>query len=178
MDVVKPMKINTVLITGASSGIGLQLAQDYLALGWQVIACGRSQERLDALALNELLGATLLTFDISQRAQVQQAGQHLAELLAQTDSQLDLVILNAGSCEYIDDAKAFDDVLFERVIHTNLIAMGYCLGALLPLMPRGSRIGLMSSSAIYLPFPRAQAYGASKAGVQYLALSLSLDLAQ
>lgn len=178
MDVVKSLKINTVLITGASSGIGLQLAQDYLALGWHVIACGRSQERLDALALNELVGATLLIFDISQRDQVQQAGHDLAELLAKTDCQLDLVVLNAGSCEYIDDAKAFDDVLFERVVHTNLIAMGYCLSAFLPLMPRGSRIGLMSSSAIYLPFPRAEAYGASKAGVQYLASSLSLDLAK
>lgn len=178
MDAVKPMKINTVLITGASSGIGLQLAKDYLALGWHVIACGRSQERLAALALNDFPGVTLLIFDISQRDQVQQAGQDLAELLVQTDSQLDLLILNAGSCEYIDDAKAFDDLLFERIVHTNLIAMGYCLGAFLPLMPRGSHIGLMSSSAIYLPFPRAEAYGASKAGVQYLASSLALDLAK
>lgn len=176
INAINPMTLKTVLITGASSGIGLQLAKDYLALGWHVIACGRSLQKLEALALKELGIVTLLNFDITQRSQVQQAGQDLAESLTQTDRQLDLVILNAGSCEYIDDAKAFDDALFERVVHTNLIAMGYCLGAFLPLMPRGSRIGLMSSSAIYLPFPRAEAYGASKAGVQYLASSLALDL--
>lgn len=175
---VEPAKCKTVLITGASSGIGLQLAQDYLALGWHVIACGRDRQRLDTLALTELLGASIFIFDISLREQVQKAGQDLANLLIQKNYQLDLVILNAGSCEYIDDAKAFDDALFERVIHTNLIAMGYCLGAFLPLMPKGSRIGLMGSSAIYLPFPRAQAYGASKAGVQYLASSLAIDLTQ
>lgn len=175
---VKLAQHKTVLITGATSGIGLQLAQDYLQQGWHVIACGRDRQRLDALALVELLGTSIIVFDISQRDQVQQAAKDLTHLLIQKHCQLDLVILNAGSCEYIDDAKAFDDALFERVIHTNLISMGYCLGAFLPLMPKGSHIGLMSSSAIYLPFPRAEAYGASKAGVQYLASSLAIDLMQ
>ncbi|MGL5393899.1 MAG: SDR family NAD(P)-dependent oxidoreductase [Shewanella sp.] len=171
-------KINTVLVTGASSGIGLQLAKDYLALGWHVIACGRDATKLDSLAQTELIGATCLSFDISDRVQVQQAATELGDMLSSSECQLDIVILNAGSCEYIDDAKHFDDQLFERVIHTNLIAMGYCLGAFLPLMPKGAQLALMSSSAIYLPFPRAEAYGASKAGVNYLAASLSLDLAQ
>lgn len=48
-------KINTVLVTGASSGIGLQLAKDYLALGWHVIACGRDATKLDLLAQTELI---------------------------------------------------------------------------------------------------------------------------
>lgn len=171
-------KINTVLVTGASSGIGLQLAKDYLALGWHVLACGRDATKLESLAQTELVGATCLNFDISDRVQVQQAVTELGDMLSSSQSQLDIVILNAGNCEYIDDAKQFDDQLFERVIHTNLIAMGYCLGAFLPLMPKGAQLALMSSSAIYLPFPRAEAYGASKAGVKYLAASLALDLAR
>ncbi len=48
----------------------------------------------------------------------------------------------------------------------------------LPLIAAHGRIGLMSSSATYLPFPRAEAYGASKAAVNYLASSLRLDLTQ
>jgi len=138
-------KINTVLITGASSGIGLQLAKDYLALGWHVIACGRDASKLDLLAQKELIGATCLSFDISDRVQVQQAATELGDMLSSSECLLD---------------------------------MGYCLGAFLPLMPKGSKLALMSSSAIYLPFPRAEAYGASKAGVKYLAASLSLDVAQ
>ncbi|MGL5359252.1 MAG: SDR family NAD(P)-dependent oxidoreductase [Shewanella sp.] len=166
-----------MLITGASSGIGLELAKDYLHGGWQVIACGRDAQKLKTLGANELNGAMLLVFDVGKRQEVHQAGAKLAQYLAQEQRELNLAIFNAGNCEYIDAPKAFDDALFERVIHTNLVSMGYCLGAFLPLMPKGARLGLMSSSAVYLPFPRAEAYGASKAGVQYLAASLALDLA-
>ncbi|WP_299801941.1 SDR family NAD(P)-dependent oxidoreductase [uncultured Shewanella sp.] len=158
----------SVLITGASSGIGLQLAKDYLADGWQVFACGRNQQ-----ALSQLQGAEKLNFDITNNHQV--AAQ--ADIVkAKLSSSLDLVILNAGSCEYINDAVNFDGKLFERVIRTNLIAMGYCLSAFTPLIDKGGRLALMGSSAVYLPFPRAEAYGASKAAVQYLAASLAIDL--
>ncbi|MCK8043794.1 SDR family NAD(P)-dependent oxidoreductase [Shewanella sp. 1CM18E] len=157
-----------VLITGASSGIGLQLAKDYLADGWQVYACGRNQQ-----ALSQLSGAEALVFDITDNAAVKAQAKALTETGV---DGFDLVVLNAGSCEYINDAHQFDAELFERVIRTNLIAMGYCLGAFIPLIKSGGRLGLMGSSAVYLPFPRAEAYGASKAGVQYLASSLAIDL--
>lgn len=158
----------TVLITGASSGIGLQLANDYLLHGWKVLACGRNQQGLD-----KLVGAQKLVFDINDVDAIQAE----AERLQNGDfAKLDLVILNAGTCEYIDDALHFDAALFERVIRTNVISMGHCISAFLPLMSRGSRLALMGSSAVYLPFPRAEAYGASKAAVQYLANSLALDL--
>jgi NAD(P)-dependent dehydrogenase (short-subunit alcohol dehydrogenase family) len=157
----------SVLITGASSGIGLQLAHDYLAQGWQVYACGRNEQGLATLA-----GAKKLLFDINDTDAI---GVQ-ADLIKADKMQLDLVILNAGTCEYVDDAIHFDGQLFERVIRTNVISMGHCLAAFIPLIKTGGRIGLMGSSAVYLPFPRAEAYGASKAAVQYLASSLSLDL--
>ncbi|GIU29630.1 SDR family NAD(P)-dependent oxidoreductase [Shewanella sp. MBTL60-007] len=159
---------NSVLITGASSGIGQQLALDYLAEGWQVFACGRNQE-----ALSQLHGAELLVFDITNKLDVAAQAKAIKQKLS---APLDLVILNAGSCEYINDAVNFDGDLFERVIRTNLIAMGYCLAAFTPLIASGGRLALMGSSAVYLPFPRAEAYGASKAAVQYLASSLAIDL--
>lgn len=124
MTSVQIHKINTVLITGASSGIGLQLAKDYLAAGWHVIACGRDKAKLDALAETVLIGATCISFDINERSQVQENALRIKDLLTQCACQLDLVILNAGGCEYIDDAKHFDDRLFERVVHTNLIGHG------------------------------------------------------
>lgn len=158
----------TVLITGASSGIGLQLASDYLQQGWKVFACGRNKQGLD-----KLVGAEKLLFDINDVDAVKAE----AERLQNGDfTNLDLVILNAGTCEYVDDALHFDSALFERVIRTNVISMGHCISAFLPLMSRGSQLALMGSSAVYLPFPRAEAYGASKAAVQYLASSLALDL--
>lgn len=160
--------MKSVLITGASSGIGEQLARDYAADGWHVYACGRRTEPL--LALAESGQVSPLTFDTSNNRDIHQQTAAIAEL--------DLVILNAGTCEYINDAKHFDANLFKRVIDTNLIGMANCLEALLPKLRPGGQLALMSSSVTRLALPRAEAYGASKAGIDYLARSLALDLAQ
>ncbi|RJG48134.1 SDR family NAD(P)-dependent oxidoreductase [Motilimonas pumila] len=157
--------MKTIVITGATSGIGLALVKAYLSEGHQVFACGRNMASLDALAHTRL---TPLSFDIGDKQAVLAACSQLPAI--------DIAILNAGSCEYIDDAKHFDSALFERVIHTNLIALGYCLEGLLPKLGKHSQLSLMGSSASYLPFSRAQAYGSSKAAVGYLARSLALDL--
>ncbi|ABM02839.1 short-chain dehydrogenase/reductase SDR [Psychromonas ingrahamii 37] len=155
-----------ILITGATSGIGKALCLLYQKQGYAVIACGRNQQALDEL--RSLKNVSTLSFDISDKEQVEEALRTLPEL--------DMVILNAGSCEYIDNAKNFDGDLFARVITTNLIALGYCLQSVLPKIKKGGQLALMGSSAIYLPFSRAEAYGASKAGVAYLAKTLAIDL--
>ncbi len=169
MKSVEKVVTGRVLITGASSGIGARLAQDYLAEGWQVFGCGRALARLV-----EIHGCTPLVFDATDRELVQAAGRNLESAL--DGHKLDLIILNAGSCEYIDDPLHFDDLLFERIVQTNLLSVGYCLNAFLPQLSRRGRLALMSSSATYLPLPRAEAYGASKAAVNYLASTLAASL--
>jgi short-subunit dehydrogenase len=155
-----------ILITGATSGIGKALCLLYQKQGYAVIACGRNQQALNEMG--SLKNVSILRFDISDKVQVSQALAALPEL--------DMVILNAGNCEYIDNAKNFDGDLFARVITTNLIALGYCLQSVLPKIKEGGQLALMGSSASYLPFSRAEAYGASKAGVAYLAKTLAIDL--
>lgn len=161
-----------VLITGATSGIGLACVNYYIAQGVHVIACGRNES-----ILNQLNTHHFLTFDITAPEQVNAASAALSQYLLQKNVSLTQVILNAGTCEYIENVFEFDSSLFSRVITTNLIAIGYCIEAFLPLMAKGGQLGLMSSSATYLPFPRAEAYGASKAAISYLGRSLRLDLA-
>ncbi|HAU4890752.1 SDR family NAD(P)-dependent oxidoreductase [Aeromonas hydrophila] len=155
-----------VLITGATSGIGFQLALDYRRAGWQVWGCGRDGERLLALGRH---GITPLQFDGRDASAVSEAAASLP--------RVDLVILNAGSCEYMDVAEGFDGALFARVIETNLIATGHALAAFLPLLGAGGRLAIVSSSVSWLPLPRAEAYGTSKAALDYLADTLRLDLA-
>lgn len=155
-----------VLITGATSGIGFQLALDYRRAGWQVWGCGRDGERLLALGRH---GITPLQFDGRDASAVSEAAADLP--------RVDLVILNAGNCEYMDVAEGFDGALFARVIETNLVATGHALAAFLPLLGAGGRLAIVSSSVSWLPLPRAEAYGASKAALDYLADTLRLDLA-
>ncbi|MFM4822945.1 SDR family NAD(P)-dependent oxidoreductase [Aeromonas hydrophila] len=155
-----------VLITGATSGIGFQLALDYRRAGWQVWGCGRDDERLLALGRH---GITPLQFDGRDASAVSEAAADLP--------RVDLVILNAGNCEYMDVAEGFDGALFARVIETNLVATGHALAAFLPLLGAGGRLAIVSSSVSWLPLPRAEAYGASKAALDYLADTLRLDLA-
>ena len=162
--------MSCVLITGASSGIGLQLAIDYAAAGWQVIACGRDQDKLRRSLQDSKISA-FRSFDTTDP-------QACATALAGDAERVDLAILNAGTCEYIDDVRQFDAAMFSRVISTNVLGTANCLAPLLRGMGHGSRIAIVSSSVTFLPLTRAEAYGASKAALDYLCRSLAIDCAR
>lgn len=159
--------MTTVLITGATSGIGLDLFNKYVEEGYDVVACGRNKEQLAKLAKKS---KATLCFDVTEPDQILSA-------VALLNINLDIVILNAGNCRYIDDVVNFDGELFADIINTNLTSTGYLLQYLLPKLNKGGQLVLVSSSATILPFSRSQAYGASKAGMDYLAKSLRIDLA-
>lgn len=155
-----------VLITGASSGIGLQLAKDYADDGWHVVACGRNADRL-----KQSLDAPRIEFCIFDTND-----RDNCEKMLGNSGNFDLVILNAGVCEYVDDARQFDAELFARVVGTNVIGTANCLAPLLRQMQSGSRLAIVSSSVSFLPLTRAEAYGASKAALDYLTRTLAIDL--
>ena len=159
------MSNKTILITGATSGIGYSLFEQYSEQGEKVIACGRNQQQLSSMGD---VAFKTYCFDITDQQAIEEASK--------TIESLDVLILNAGNCRYIDDAKHFDGELFADVIQTNLISLGWLLQYLLPKVKKGGQVVFVSSSATLLPFQRSEAYGASKAGVDYLAKSLKLDL--
>ena len=160
--------MNRVLITGATSGIGKSLVETYKKNDFEVIATGRDEIKLARLK-EQYPSIRVLSFDITQPKQVLDAAIEI--------SNIDQLILNAGDCEYMETVNPFDSKLFERIIKTNLLSVGYCLEAFLPKLVRHGQIGFVSSSVTYLAFTQSQAYGASKAGLNYLAKSLSVDLA-
>ena len=112
--------------------------------------------------------------DLGDAAQVRAIGQRIAQLWG----ALDTAILNAGACEYVD-VQAFEAAMIERVVRTNLFSASYCIEAALPLLRLGREPHLVGigSAVTYLPLPRAEAYGASKAGMRYLLEALRVDLA-
>lgn len=160
------MSAKKVMITGATSGIGLALFNAMSESQYDVIATGRNLEKLKALSPKP---NKALCFDITNKSEVLN--------LKNTISKLDILVINAGTCQYIDDAIQFNSQSFEEVITTNLISVGWLLEALLSKISKGGQIVFISSSATLLPFPRSEAYGASKAGLDYLANSLRIDLA-
>lgn len=150
----------TVLITGASSGIGAGLAKSFAADGHLVIACGRDASRLAALQqLSPNISVRL--FDMTDRDACRQA---------LTGCFADLIILCAGTCEYLDHGQV-DAALVERVMATNFLGPVNCLAALQTQLEAGDRVVLVSSMAHWLPFPRAEAYGASKAALTGLPIA-------
>lgn len=160
--------MSTVLITGATSGIGLQLARDYLQAGWHVIACGRNQAQLENLAALDGQMSTLC-FDVTDKTQVEQAFSELSETPI-------LWLFNAGSCEYINDGHVDSD-LVQRVMDVNFIGVVRCVEACQSLFERGHRVAFVGSIASEVALTRSEAYGASKAALSYFARSYRNDIA-
>lgn len=158
-----------ILITGATSGIGKQVALNYAQQGHTVIACGRNTDALAELEAQFPEQISGIRVDVSD------ADQTLQALRVFTD--LDVVILSAGVCEYVD-IDNFEAAMFERVFEVNVFGMMRCVEAVLPNLKSGSQLVLVGSTARLLPFTRAEAYGGSKAAIQYIARSLQVDLAK
>ncbi|WP_422102927.1 SDR family NAD(P)-dependent oxidoreductase [Vreelandella sp.] len=167
-----------IWLTGATSGIGEALAKQLIADGHQVVLSARNEEALNALCEGHA-NAYPLPLDVSDRQAVLAAGEQIAQWLG----ALDIALFNAGTCEYLD-AQHFDMALVERVFTPNLFGTLYGVEAALPLLRaarkegKPARLAATSSASAYLPLPRAEAYGASKAAVSYFLESLRLDLHQ
>ena len=155
-----------IVITGATSGIGMQLAKEYLAKDQHVYAVGRDDE---ALAELKSLGATSIDLDLLDREAVIAAFEKL--------DTIDLAICCAGACEYLDMPN-FDSESFMKVMSINMGTLSHAIEGVLPklIASKGRLVGLGSASA-YVPFARAEAYGSSKAAIHYLMKTLQISLA-
>lgn len=166
-----------IWLIGATSGIGLALARHLLEEGHRVALSARGREALEDVARGHE-DALAVPLDLSDRRSVQAAGQEIDDAFG----GLDLAIHNTGTCEYLD-VRNFDVDLIERVLATNFNGALYTLDVALPLLRRardsdGSKplFAAVSSASAYVPLPRAEAYGASKAALSHFLESLRLDL--
>lgn len=163
-----------IWLTGASSGIGAALAEELLRDGHQLALSARSSPPLQALAARFPEQVLVAPGDLCEPEQV----RVIAARIARHWGALDCVILNAGTCEYVD-AQAFESAMVERVMRANLLSASHCIEVALPLLRQGEQPHLVGvgSSVTFLPLPRAEAYGASKAAMRYLLEALRIDLA-
>lgn len=153
------------LVTGASSGIGLELARQLAREGTKVALVARRKDLLDSLAAEiHAAGGTALSLpcDVRERIPMHAA---VAETVREL-GPIDLLIANAG-VGHVIPADRFDAAFFEDTIRTNLLGPVYAVEAVLPSMlsrHSGHLVGI-SSLAAYRSFPMTHAYCASKSAL-------------
>ncbi|MFD1873114.1 SDR family oxidoreductase [Hymenobacter bucti] len=163
----------TVLITGATSGIGLNLAIELHKLGNQVIICGRRQERLAELAAQHP-GLATRVCDVSEAAQ----RESLAAWATATYPSLNVLVNNAGFMQLHDLTQALDSEKITAEITTDLIApihLGSLLAVHLAQQPTAAIINVTSGLA-FTPLASMPVYCAAKAGLHSFCLSLRYQL--
>jgi NAD(P)-dependent dehydrogenase (short-subunit alcohol dehydrogenase family) len=137
---------NSVLLIGASRGLGFAMAEEYLQRGWRVIATGRdgSTEKLRHLAATANGALEVETVDITLPEQVAALHSRLAGRLA--GRQLDLLFVIAGVKN--DDRETIADVSTEefiRVMVTNALSPMRVIEAFQDLVRPTGSMGIMSS---------------------------------
>ncbi len=162
---------NTILITGAGSGIGLALAEEFAKLGNQVIVAARSKEKLERAAQK---GLQTVTADVSNLESI----QTLASSVIKKYPALNVVIHNAGISRYENYLEVVDAKFEEEMVATNILGPIRLTNALLPhlLQQKSAVIMTVSSGLAFMPNAQAPTYSATKAAIHSYTQSLRYQL--
>jgi len=165
-----------VVVTGASSGIGLALCRELARRGARIGMIARGRERLEAVCASLLeseVEVSCYSADTRSREEMASAVSYFADRYGPCD----VLIANAGIYRNTSglqfEAQAADDVIV-----TNVVGVVNAIGAVLPLMVgrnHGHLVGVASLGAM-IGLPGAGAYCASKSAVVTLLESLRIDL--
>lgn len=168
-------KENVVWITGASSGIGKAMAFEWVRLGYKVVLSARRKELLEKIALeikNSGGEPLVVPVDIMEEKSIENAVQSIID----NWGRIDVAVANAGFGVFgsIDKLTAKD---WGRQLQGNVTGLALTVKYALPHLKKNQgRIGLVGSVAAYLPNPHVGAYGASKAAVNSIGLTLQVEL--
>ena len=168
----------TILITGASSGIGKALALRFAGNGATLVLSGRDLARLEAVAAEcRQRGATVVTHQIDARDRAAMTAWIAG---VDRDTPVDLVIANAGVMSGTPPqglVEGSDEAY--KLIETNVLGVLNTVQPLVaPMMERrGGQIAIVSSLAAFIALPDSPSYCASKSAVLSYGLALRALLA-
>ena len=167
-----PSSNRSVLVTGASSGIGLATAHQLLDRGWRVFAAARRQE---AMAPLRRRGAEVLSVDLADPA----SRQKLVDAVHTEVGALDALVNNAGFCD-VGPVETMDLNRVRAMFEVNVFGLVGLTQLLLPAMRErcSGRIINISSIAGQFVTPGAGWYGASKHALEGISDALRLELHQ
>lgn len=159
------------LITGGTSGIGLETARQFLAEGATVAVTGRSEDGL-RLATQDLGGNVVAIRSDAGSLPDQRA---LAATIGEQWGRLDILYVNAADVTHLP-VEGWSENAFDRLLAANFKGPFFLIQALLPIFSRSASIVLCGSASAHIGLPQSSAYAASKAGLLSLARTLSGEL--
>jgi len=171
---VEPMdgfKDRVVVITGASSGIGLAAAEKFQAAGAEVVLFARDPVRL--AEAQQAIGGRALTVagDVTQLNDL----ERLYSAVRSRHPRIDVLFVNAGIAEWVLAADVTEEH-FDRLFAVNVRGAFFTIQRALSLLGQGSAVVLNTSVADRVGAPRTSVYSASKAALRSLARTLSAEL--
>ncbi|WP_026344791.1 SDR family oxidoreductase [Oceanimonas smirnovii] len=163
-----------VMITGATSGFGEEMARRFIADGHKVIGTGRRENRLKTIS--DELGSLFypLLFDVTDHDGTQRA---ILELPSSW-SDIDVLVNNAGLALGLEPVHKADFYDWDRMISTNITGLAFITRIIVEEMvkkDKGHIVNIGSVAGTY-PYPGGNVYGATKAFVKQFSLNLRADL--
>ena len=151
----------SVVVIGASSGIGRGIALRAVGRGAQVVVAARRADRLDDL-VKEAGGGHALKIDLCEPDDC----QRLAETVSASGSGVELLLISAGTAPLgrVERISAAD---WNMALSTNLIGIHQAIASLLPHLSPHAVVAVVSSESATTPRSHLGAYGASKAALEH-----------
>lgn len=163
-----------IIVTGASSGIGLATARALAGRGARVALLARSTDVLEALSA-ELPGSLAVTADMTDFEGVRQA----IDAVHQHFGRIDGLINNAGR-SYAAAVEEIDPVLFDEIFHLNVLGPIVAMQAVIPVLRHqgGGSIVNVNSGTAFMTIPEYSVYSASKRALLGFSLTARAELAK
>ena len=164
----------TAFITGATSGIGRATAILLSQRGYQIIACGRREERLKQLEEELKTPVFPLLFDVRNREAVTNAVASIPEAFR----NIEVLVNNAGNAHGLDPIQSGNPDDWDAMIDINVKGLLYVTRAILPIFIENKKghiinIGSTAGKEVY---PKGNVYCASKHAVDAINQGLRIDL--
>lgn len=173
----KSLSNKTVVITGASTGLGATLALECAQQGARLVILARNAERLEAVAQAcEQLGSEVLTVvgDVS----LAETGKRLVEAAIARFGRIDYLVANAGLSMWTALAAIEDVALFRTLMEVNYLGAVYCVHPALPHLKKSKGLFVaISSIQGQVGVPLHTGYSASKHALQGFCDALRMEVA-
>jgi NAD(P)-dependent dehydrogenase (short-subunit alcohol dehydrogenase family) len=165
------LKDKRALITGGTSGIGLETAREFLSEGARVAITGTNPATIEAARKDLGEGVLVIRSDAGDVA----AQKDVAEAVRLAFGGLDVLVINAGVAA-LKPVADWDEAAFDRSMAINLKGPFFLIQALLPILANPCSVVMNGSVNAHIGMPNSSVYGATKAALVSLARTLSGEL--